>query len=237
MHRWRVQVRSSDPQLLSYLIASLQDTSIRIIEEDGQYYLVSSNFEFYQSLTQFQGLSACADRIIARLNSLLKLQFQVHSGIFKINPALYVDDIGLLHLVIMDTIQLTDEVKGYSGDNYFQDASRIHPDLIPRWLEEGTDRAVDDALRYYANETNWFNLYKVYEVIKNDAEIKGVTLKLLTKNNTERFKYSANNANASGDAARHSLAEFPNKAKLTPLSLGEAENYIDKLLTEWLEAK
>ena len=68
-------------------------------------------------------------------------------------------------------------------------------------------------MRHYANETNWFNLYKVFEVIKNDIDMSRM-LKLLTNDNVERFKYSANNANASGDAARHSLAEFPKNPSL-----------------------
>jgi hypothetical protein len=241
MHRWRVQVSSSDPKLLPYLIASLQDASNRIIEEDGQYYLASSHFDSFESLTAFQEFNEHADRVIARLNALLKLQFQVHSSIAKTGLVLYIDESGLLHLVTADTIHFADEIRGYAGDNFFQDASRLHPDLLTKWLEEGNDLSVDEALRYYANEVNWFNLYKIYEVIEHDIRSRQVDLTLLRQDKAEDFTYSANNFKASKYDARHSSKKFEKPSskptKRTTMSLNDAKNFIDDLLTQWLKTK
>ena len=116
MYRWRVQVTSDDPQLLSYLLTSLQESPHRVIEEDKHYYLVSPTFDAFENLSAYPELSARADKLIARLNALLELQFQTYSNIVKTNPTLYMDESGLLHLVVMETIGIiTDEVRGYTG--------------------------------------------------------------------------------------------------------------------------
>lgn len=243
MHRWRVQVSSNDPQLLSYLLISLQRLPHQVIEEDGQYYLVSSKFDSFESLTTFQEFNLCADRVIDRLNSLIKLKFQVHSSIAKTGLVLYVDEGGLLHLVTMETIgMINDEIRVYAGDNFFQDAAHQQPDFLNnKLLEEGNDPSLDDVLRYYANDVNWFNLYKVYEVIEHDARINHGKLDLLKQDTVENFTYSANNFKASKYDARHSSKKFEKSSsqptKRIPMSLNDAKNFIDELVKEWLLTK
>jgi hypothetical protein len=126
MYRWRIQITSNDPQLLSYLLVSLQNSPYKVIEEDEHYYLVSPTFEVFEDLSQYPALSMCADKLIDRLNALLKLQFRTYSSITKINPTLHTDESGLIHLVMMETIGITDAVRGYTGDNFFS----ITPDYM-----------------------------------------------------------------------------------------------------------
>lgn len=241
MYRWRIQISSNDSQLLSFLMATLQDSPTKLVVEDGYYYLVSNSFESYQFPTEVQELYTCADRIIDRINGLLKLQFQVQSSIFKTTPVIYVDDTGLLHLIVVETIKVTDEIRGYVGDNFFQDAAGKHPDLINKWLKEGNDQAVDEVIRYYISETSWFNLYKIYEVIEHDSVSRKVDVALLKTRMADDFTYSANNFTASEYNARHFSKKFekaPQKpTKRTALSLNVAQAFIDDLLIQWLKTK
>lgn len=242
MHRWRIQISSNDPQLISYLLTSLQKSPHQVIEEDGQYYLVSSTFDSFESLTTFQEFNKCADRVIDRLNSLLKLEFQVHSSITKTGLVLYVDEGGLLHLVTMEeTIGITDEIRAYVGDNFFHDVANQQSDHLNKWLEEENDPSVDEALRYYAKEVNWFNLYKVYEVIEHDARVSHGKLDLLKQDTAENFTYSANNFKASKYDARHFSKKFEKSSskptKRIPMSLNDAKNFVDELVKEWLQTK
>jgi hypothetical protein len=133
------------------------------------------------------------------------------------------------------------QMRGYAGDNFFQDASRLHPDLLIKWLEEGNDLSVDEALRYYANEVNWFNLYKIYEVIEHDNRSRQVDLAQLRQDKVEDFTYSANNFKASKYDARQSSKKFEKSSskptKRTAMSLNDAKSFIDDLLTQWLKTK
>ncbi len=160
MYRWRVQISSDDLQLLPYLLTSLQNSPHRVIEEDKHYYLVSSTFDAFENLSTYPELSRCADKLISRLNALLKLQFQTHSNIVKTNPTLYMDESGLLHLVIMETVGITDEVRGYTGDNFFQYTaqSQAQLDFLSQWIEEGNSPLVDEALQYFSLPRNWHTL-------------------------------------------------------------------------------
>lgn len=119
MYRWRIQISSNDSQLLSYLQTALENSPHKLLVENGYYYLVSSSFECYQFPVEVQELYACADKVVARLNGLLKLQSQIQSGIFKTTPVVFVDDDGLQHLIVLETIQIKDEIRGYVGDNFF----------------------------------------------------------------------------------------------------------------------
>jgi hypothetical protein len=237
MYRWRIQISSNDSQLLSYLLATLENSPHKLLVEDGYYYLVSSSFESYQFPAEVQELYACADKVIARLNGLLKLQSQVQSGIFKTTPVVYVDDAGLQHLIILETIQIKDEIRGYVGDNFFQHAARPQPDLVTKWLVEGNNPLVDEVLNnLIEDQVNWNSLYNIYKLIESDAE--GRAFKDWTKGWGSRFTHTANNFKAN-PLARHSSVESPGElpAKFQALALSEAAEHIAILINQWLQNK
>ena len=253
MYRWRVQVTSDDPQLLSYLLTSLQESPHRVLEEDKHYYLVSPTFDAFENLSTYPALSACADKLIARLNALLRLQFQTRSTIVKTNPTVYVDESGLLHLVVMETIGVTDEVRGYTGDNFFQYTaqSRAQLGFLSQWIEEGTSPLVDEALQYYSFPGNWQNLEKIFEIIAKDMGKKEDN-RTLPKGTFDKwtqgrvfgkqppgksfdFLQTAHSYHWSGPDARHSSVESQKRIGVNPMSLQEAVEYIANLLVKWLQ--
>jgi hypothetical protein len=253
MYRWRVQITSDDLQLLPYLLTSLQNSPHRVIEEDKHYYLVSPTFDAFENLSTYPELSRCADKLISRLNALLKLQFQTHSNIVKTNPTLYMDESGLLHLVIMETVGITDEVRGYTGDNFFQYAaqSQAQLDFLSQWIEEGNSPLVDEALQYFSLPRNWHNLEKIFEIIAKDMGKKednktlprgtfdkwtqGRALGKQPPGKSFDFLQTAHSYHWSGPDARHSSVESQKRTGVTPMSLQEAIEYITNLLVKWLQ--
>ncbi len=254
MYRWRVQVTSDDPQLLSYLLTSLQESPHRVIEEDKHYYLVSPTFDAFENLSAYPELSARADKLIARLNALLKLQFQTYSNIVKTNPTLYMDESGLLHLVVMETIGIiTDEVRGYTGDNFFQHTaqSQAQLDFLSQWIEEGNSSLVDEALQYFSLPRNWHNLEKIFEIIAKDMGKKednralppgtfdkwtqGRAFGKQPPGRSFDFLQTAHSYHWSGLDARHSSVGSQKRTGVTPMSLQDAVEYITDLLVKWLQ--
>lgn len=236
MYRWRIQVSSDDSQLLPFLLTNLENSPHKLLMEDGYYYLVSSNFEPYQFPAEVQKLYACADKVIARLNGLLKLRYQVHTGIFKTTPVVYVDDTGLQHLIVLETIQIKDEMRGYVGDNFFQDATRLQPDFVTKWLVEGNDPLVDEVLDNFIDQVNWNNLYNIYRLIETDKEVQA--FKNWTKGWGSKFTVTANNFKAN-PLARHSSVESHGElpANFQAMALNEAAEHIAILIACWLQNK
>ncbi len=236
MYRWHIQVSSNDSQLLSYLQTAIEDSPHKLLVEDGYFYLVSSRFEPYQFPAEVQDLYACAERIIARLNGLLKLKFQVQCGIFKTTPVVYVDDTGLQHLIVLETIQIKDEIRGYAGDNFFQHAARQLPDFLTKWLVEGNDPLVDEVLDNFIDQVNWNSLYNIYRLIESD--VKERAFKSWTLGWGSRFTLTANNFKAN-HLARHSSVESHGElpAKFQAMDLSEAAAHIVSLITQWLQNK
>lgn len=253
MYRWRVQITSDDPQLLPYLLTSLQKSLHQVIEEDEHYYLVSPAFDVFENLSTYPELSACAEKLISRLNILLKLQFQTHSSITKINPTLYVDESGLIHLVLMETLGITDEIRGYTGDNFFHDPAQSHTqvDFMSQWIEEGHSPLVDEALQYFSPPRNWHNLEKIFEIIAKDLGQKesngtlprgtfdkwtqGSAFGKQPPGRSFDFLQTAHSYHWSGLDARHSSVESQKRTGVTPMSLQAATEYIATLLVKWLQ--
>lgn len=253
MYRWRVQITSDDSQLLSYLLTSLQKSSHQVIEEDRHYYLVSPAFEAFEDLVRYPELSACADKLIARLNTLLKLQFRTGSCITKINPTLYLDESGHIHLVLMETLGITDEIRGYTGDNFFQDPAqaRTQADFLSQWIEASNNPLVDEALQYFSLPRSWHNLEKIFEIIAKDLGQKennktlprgtfdkwtqGIAFGSKPPGRSFDFLQTAHSYHWSGLDARHSSVESQKRTGVTPMSIQEATEYIADLLTRWLQ--
>jgi hypothetical protein len=236
MYRWRVQVSSDDPQLLSFLLTNLANSPHKLLIEDGYYYLVSTSFEPYRFPAEVQELYACADEVIARVNGLLRLGHKVHSGILKTTPVVYVDDTGLQHLIILETLQITDKVRGYVGDNYFRYSAQLQPDLITNWLVKGTDPLVDEVLENFVDQPTWNNLYNIYQIIQ--ANVEESLFRTWTNGWGRRFKHTANN-NKANPSARHSSVRSQGTlpAKFQPMPLLEATERIATLIRDWLQNK
>lgn len=86
------------------------------------------------------------------------------------------------------------------------------------------------------DELDWYDLYKVHEIIRRDVEPQKLDqLGWTTKAEDSAFTVSANRYDVSGDAARHAVDNGEDPPKRT-MSLREGCKYISSLTARWLDS-
>jgi len=245
-----IKIKSQYSGLLSYLVASQSPSPYTIVEMEEGYYL-----SFSDSIDQgdIDKAQQAADIVIAHLNAIFQLPP------FRITKALERDGVDVV---------IVDDNGNKIGQRTQDIASRFN--LAPNFtildfsnlleMEEKAGRLsrIKEALRYYGQGASWFNLYDVYECIRKDIEeIEGEGRKtpehwLMDPQGNNRlrdFMESANNANISSYAARHTYAESKEIERINamlvrlknsgeeimPMLLDEATTFIEKLLIQWLK--
>jgi hypothetical protein len=230
MSRCGIELTSNDPAFLSFLVKYPAPTSWSVIEVEGKHYLISPSF---QSLTAPQGVWQAADNLLFVLNGIMKLKFK-SASLLRGSTVAYFDENDQI-ISATSTRVIPGSVSLSAGESYYQDTDAQQPSIINIWHTAQNNDAVLEALQHYSNQLNWFNLYKVYEVIEHDVGTK--TLDTWTKGRNDDFTYSANNAHASGFAARHSTVKFSPSSKRKAMSLQEGAEFISALLSQWLQTK
>jgi hypothetical protein len=98
------------------------------------------------------------------------------------------------------------------------------------------DTAAAKALRLFSGDSDWVNLYRVYEVIEEAARPGIVKSGWATNAEMRRFKMSANKASITGDASRHgNTGNAVTSAQ--GMSRVEAAHLIGRILRLWLNSK
>ena len=111
------------------------------------------------------------------------------------------------------------------------------PPVWPGWLETASRvPVVRQALRFFSNPTAE-NLWKVYEIIRDDVGGKAQILGngWATEGEIDAFR-SVHYPSALGDDARHGV-EPTRAAPPHPMPLEQAQAFIKSLLGRWLAAK
>jgi hypothetical protein len=109
------------------------------------------------------------------------------------------------------------------------------PSKIQDWVTKAkTHESVRDALHFF-NEITWWNLYKVFEIIRDDVKGQKQLYTIINKAELSRFTRAAQSRELIGDDARHASKSFtPPHKKLT---LEDASNTIIKLFENWINSK
>lgn len=234
MTQWCVRITSNDSALLSFLVKYRKDPSWNFVEFEGSYYLLSSSF---QRLTLPEEVSQRADTLLFLLNGILKLKFtSAHLG--KVGDVVLLDDHGN---IICTTVSrsISARVSLSAGEMFYQSTDAQQLSSIDIWLKAQNNPTIEEALQHYANPHNWFNLYKVYEVIKKET-IRLETNKVISIGTFDnlaggrRFDFEE-----SANRERHSSLGYHPKPGRTIIymSLQEAEEFVRSLLFLWLESK
>ncbi len=234
MARWGIELTSNDPALLSFLVQYRKEPSWSVVEVGGKYYLLSSSF---QGLTSPEEVRQKADDLLFPLNGIMILKFKsVHLD--KAGNIIYLDD----HNQIIRTTtsrSIPARVSISAGETFYQSTDTQQLSSMDIWLKAQSNPTVWEALQHYANPHNWFNLYKVYEVIKKDTTrlernrtISRGTFDKLAGGRRFDFEESANKE-------RHSSLGYHPKPgiTITYMSLQEAEEFVSGLLLLWLQSK
>jgi hypothetical protein len=140
---------------------------------------------------------------------------------------------------ITTTVQgMSTSVKATITDEDGNIESQYPDDEIKKILKTANkDETVHKVLQLSGNLDSWVNLYRMYEIIKDDVngddELKKISG--ISKAKFTLFRRTANHQDAVGLQARHGALkkEPPNK----PMPLTVARNLIRKLIIQWADTK
>jgi hypothetical protein len=234
MAQWGIELTSNDTALLSFLVQYRKEPSWSVVEFGGKYYLLSSSF---QGLTSPDEVRQKADNLLFPLNGIMILKFK-YAHLDKAGNVIYLDDNGQL-IQTTKSINMSGRINVSAGVTYYQSTDAQQLSSMDIWLKAQSNPTVWEALQHYANPHNWFNLYKVYEVIKKDTTrlernrtISRGTFDKLAGGRRFDFEESANKE-------RHSSLGYHPKPgiTITYMSLQEAEEFVRGLLLLWLQSK
>lgn len=130
------------------------------------------------------------------------------------------------------TVRTREEAEGIKSSS----GLALHPaaDLL---LASCTDQSVAKVLRLQERESDWTNLYRIWEVIcddmgsKEDIEAAGWA----SVDDIKAFKASANNTSVAGDDSRHGKLKS-GTPKMT-MNITKARHLIDQITKSWLAHK
>jgi len=233
MAQWGIELTSNDLALLSFLAQYRKEPSWSVVEVGAKYYLLSTSF---QGLTSPEEIRQKADNLLFPLNGIMILKFK-SAHLDKVGNVIYLDDNGqLIHTTTSKDVPMRVNVS--AGVTYYQSIDTQQLSSMDIWLKAQSNPTVWEALQHYANPHNWFNLYKVYEVIKKDTTrlernrtISRGTFDKLAGGKRFDFEESANKE-------RHSSLGYHPKPgiTITYMSLQEAEEFVSCLLLLWLQS-
>jgi len=226
--KWLVllDVKKSDFDNLSNLLRSSDEFSL--ITENSEYYLTSSRWEL---LTNLSAVYWEATKRLQYISAVARIQF-TDFPLLKPDMIYEVDEEGKRHgrRALSATINVGSSC---SVSIQLEGGQDIIPILeFDSWMKLAEeDEIVKNVFRQITEfEPNWINLYKVYEIVQNDAGKKKI--QQWNKNKISLFTHTANSQRAIGDDARHGVDD--NDPPKEPMSLSEAKALIMTLLQKWL---
>jgi hypothetical protein len=251
MSQWHVELTWMRPELLSFLSTTLQeplctvkagDTDSYYINPGAEprlaarktsgYFLLSSEFD---SLIEHGQVRNRAMEMLPFLNALVKLKISADAPPIEIDDVFHLDAEGRM---IWEGANVTWTLS--SLESNLQKVAGQPLNFTGTWLLAQKHSEVYEVLQHAANETNWFNLYKAYEVIKKETRRlentrkmkRGTFDKLWTGGRWLDFEESANKE-------RHSSLGYQPRLGVTIvyMSLEEAAQFVSDLFFQWLQTK
>ncbi len=236
MPNWLVRLKGEKFDLEDFP-SLLRSPELTVIEENGSYYLKSSDFD---SLSLADEVRESAIAIIDMLNGAMKLHIHNFRGVFEDGVTLIKEEGSRPHYAYL---RGSITARSKTSANLTATTSKGTQQIAPRpsnvesWLNLAKDdKAVADALHFF-RENTWINLYKVYEIIIDDVGKKDVIIRngWVTKKGLRRFTQTAQSRAALGDAARHACNKPPPPPQ--PMPFHEAESLIRGVLLSWFHSK
>lgn len=229
-----------DERDLRELAAHFGTRSLEVIEEEGSFWLGSSEFT---GLADPETVKQRARALLGLASGALHLEF----GRFappRVTAAVLVDETGgRQHFVhVSSSVRMHAEINARVDrarpDGTVEVVELVAPPVqTTEWAELARrDPDVEDVLAILGREDiRWHDLYHVYEVVEADVGGHMFSEGWLTKAAAKRFTQTANSRRAIGGEARHGHDRFdPPKS---PLSHSEAHDLVLALVRRWLAVK
>jgi len=239
MAQWLVGLNGSEADL-ALLGRALRLPGPQIIKRDEGYYLSSPTFD---ALPDDTAVREEAERLLPALNTGAMLHISGFAPMAR-GPVLRVTDDGP-DIVFAEPIRIAGALHARLVMTRVDEHGQPQPTLLTRTMDLAPrDAMVAEACYYYTKEHTLFNLYKVWEAIRDDQggreQGRGrhtITGKgWVTDDDWRRFDDAANVYDLSGEHARHRDVP-PRHPHLPPMSLGEADRFIGTLMARWIEEK
>lgn len=238
MAEWLLRLKGEKFDLED-LPSLLRLPELSVTEDDGFYYLRSSEFD---SLNSPGEVCERGRALIKLINGAAKLYRDSFQGIAE-DGVILVEDDGKRHhyFYLEETLTIRSKTNAkvtvVKSDGTEFEYPIDQPSHLESWLRLAQkQKVVADALHFY-REDSWISLYKVYEIVKEDVgggdqiANKGWA----TKSALNRFRHTAQSRAALGDYARHAVDK--GKPPSQPMSFSEAKSLIRNVLMEWLITK
>jgi hypothetical protein len=228
MAEWLVEVQG-DRAELEELANQFNSARLSVRREDESYYLRSS--EDFEGLSDHSVVRTKATELLLLLSGVANL-YAGASETVKPGVVIWQRDDGTQDQFIpMQTAMIRARGKGLLWGTEATD-----PTVSESWLSVARqDDKVLDALRFFQEDTTWWSLRKVYEVIERDEfggqQSKVAKVLSTTEEEIQRFKEWANYY-VHGGRRKH-----PDSDKFPPLVIVEADSFLRDLLKKWLRWK
>jgi hypothetical protein len=233
MPRWKVQL-TGDPEALEDAALTFCGPLLTIAADGDEFFLSADELETMETAGEVE---KSARRLLQVANGLLSVTKRNYKPIaFGYVVQVAPNGQPTSYLNIVENFVLTDRLE-------FCPPAVKEPPIAPDKAEAlvalaQQDANVDHALRLWTTKPHTLaELHKVLEVIeKKDANGSVNSRGWATKTELDSFGGSANNPALSGDEARHAYQQG-RPPKCTPMTAGEAEQFIARILNNWLLSK
>ncbi len=213
------------------LQTGLRTSDWKIIKETDGYYLTS---DFLSSIADSKDIESKAKQIIDLLNGASSIVHRDHKKI-ETGSIIKVDEEG--KRAIFMSINEAIKVRVRMSAVVLRKGVVEEPSSnIENWITIAQKHeSVRDVLHFF-NDITWWNLYKVYEIIRDDVGGQNRLYKLVPKTELSLFTQAAQSRELLGDQARHaSKKKYP--APTTPMTIDEAFAAIKRLFEIWIKLK
>jgi hypothetical protein len=245
MVKWSVKLEGKDYDL-QYLEKKFNSPILTIIKDNNAYYLKSDSFEVLED--DFE-VRLKASELIEKINMILKFDLGVYS--LKIGEIARIDG--------KKSNKRSSSLKCIMR---ILDSERIDVDYDSLIKCIYKNEKVEDAIIFYFLDSNWINLYKVWETIVYDIGCakmgKEGRYRKIVEHGTDEiiknlewakekeinlFGCTAHNRKGAGLDAHHAVEEGINPhckkilSSTKPMPLGVAQKLIKRILNNWINTK
>ena len=236
MAKWLIKLKGDEFDLKD-LASLVHSRSRAVLEENGLYYLWSSDFDSLDSASEVR---ESASTLIDALNGAMKLHTSGFQGVYE-DGVIMIEEDGRRreYIYLGGSSAARSRTRASitvitSGD---KEQVAQPPRDVESWISIAKrDKAVADALHFF-RENSWLSLYKVYEIIREDVNGQQAIVRRgwATKHSLSRFTQTAQSKAALGDLARHTTNGY--KPPSQPMSIKEARELVRRMILGWLSSK